>query len=133
MARPQGYQGWSVGAEGGDHPEGVLVRIPFQEGVPLVTLDLSRIVPASAVYSLRVTIPVAGERVQLPDVPCRSACIRALSGNAGDLYIGHERIDSTDGFPMAAGDTLDLAIDNLRRLYVDAANGGDGLAILVMR
>lgn len=133
MGRPRGYQGWPVGAEEPEGPEGLAVILPFQEGVPLVTLDLSRIVPASAVYALRVTIPVAGERVQLPDVACRSACIRALSGNAGDIYIGHERIDASDGFPMAAGDTLDLAIDNLRRLYVDAANGGDGLAILVMR
>lgn len=132
MGRPIGYQGDTVGAEDADRPRGIAVLFPFQEGVPLVTLDLSRIVPASSVYSLRVTVPIAGERVQLPDHPCRSACIKALAGNVGAIYIGHERIDSSDGFPLAAGDSLDLAIDNLRRLYIDAANNNDGIAVLLL-
>jgi len=132
MGRPGGYQGWPVGAKEPEGQQGIAVILPFQEGVPLVTLDLSRIVPASAVYTLRVTVPIAGERVQLPDRQCRSASIKALVGNAGEVYIGHELIDSSDGFPMAAGDSLDLAIDNLRRLYIDAANNGDGIAVLLL-
>jgi hypothetical protein len=127
-----GYKGYTVGAEQERGPRGISVLIPFEEGVPLFTLDLSRIIPGSAVYTGRVTVPIAGSRVQLPDLPCRSVTIRALATNAGDIYFGNELVDSGRGFPLAAGDCLDLAIDNLRRLYIDAANNGDGIAYLVV-
>jgi hypothetical protein len=132
VAGPIGYKGYTVGAEQEPGPRGISVLIPFEEGVPLFTLDLSRIIPGSAVYTGRVTVPIAGSLVQLPDLPCRSATIRALSTNAGDIYFGNELVDSGRGFPLAAGDCLDLAIDNLRRLYIDAANNGDGIAYLVV-
>lgn len=132
MGRPIGFQGYTVGAEDAEGPRGIALILPFEEGVPLVTLDLSRIVPGSAVRCGRQTVAIAGERVQLTDLPCRSASIRALSGNAGDIYLGDERVDSSTGFPLAAGDCLDLAIDNLRRLYIDAANNGDGIAYLIV-
>jgi hypothetical protein len=132
MPREVGYQGYTVGAEQERGPRGISVILPFEEGVPLVTLDLSRIIPGSAVYTGRATVPIAGSRVQLPDLPCRSVTIRALSTNAGNIYFGNELVDSGRGFPLAAGDALDLAIDNLRRLYIDAANNGDGIAFLVV-
>jgi hypothetical protein len=132
MGRPIGFQGYTVGAESEPGPKGITVVLPFEEGVPLFTLDLSRIIPGSAVYTGRVTVPIAASRVQLPDLPCRSATIRALSANAGAIYLGNELVDSGRGFPLAAGDCFDLAIDNLRRLYIDAANNGDGIAYLVI-
>jgi phosphatidylserine/phosphatidylglycerophosphate/cardiolipin synthase-like enzyme len=126
------YRGFTRGAE---QP----ARVPLpatppttEEGVPIQTLDLGKILPPEAVWTGRLTVPSPGARVQLPDVPCRSATIRALSTNTGSVYLGNELVDSSTGFPLAAGDAVDIAIDNLRRLYIDAAVADEGVAFLVV-
>jgi len=103
-----------------------------EEGVPIQTLDLAKVLPPEAVFTGQVTVPTPGVRVQLPDVPCRSASLRALSTNTAAIYLGNELVNAANGFPLAAGDCLDLAIDNLRRLYIDAAVANEGIAYLII-
>jgi hypothetical protein len=131
--RPVAYRGWSRGAETPARPRPPIEEVPAPEGVPVHVPDLSRLIPASAVYTGRTPVVTAGVRVQLPDIPARSVSILALAGNAGEVYLGDVTVNATIGFPLAAGDGVDLAIDNLRRLYLDAANNGDAIAFLVIR
>jgi len=126
------YKGFTRGAEQPAQRPAPDAAPTTEEGVPIQTLDLGKVLPLEAVWTGRAVVTTAGVRVQLPDVPCRSATIRALSANTGAVYLGNELVNAATGFPLAAGDAVDLAIDNLRRLYIDAAVGGEGIAYLVV-
>jgi len=57
--------------------------------------------------------------------------IKALAGNAGDIYVGNSTVDSTNGFPLSPGETVSLDIDhNADNVYIDAATSGDGVAFI---
>jgi hypothetical protein len=126
------YRGFTRGAEQPAQRPAPAAPPTTEEGVPIQTLDLGKVLPPEAVWTGQLTAPAPGTRVQLPDVPCRSATIRALSTNTGAVYLGNELVDAATGFPLAAGDALDLAIDNLRRLYLDVAVAAEGVAYLVV-
>jgi hypothetical protein len=126
------YKGFTRGAERPAQRPAPDAPPTTEDGVPIQTLDLGKVLPLEAVWTGRQAVTTAGVRVQLPDVPCRSATIRALSTNTGAVYLGNELVDAATGFPLAAGDALDIAIDNLRRLYLDAAVAGEGIAYLVV-
>jgi len=126
------YKGFTRGAEQPAHRPALAAPPTTEEGVPISTLDLGKVLPPEAVWTGRLTVPVPGARVQLPDVPCRSATLRALAANTGAVYLGNELVDSSTGFPLAAGDAVDIAIDNLRRLYLDVAVAAEGVAYLVV-
>jgi len=85
------------------------------------------------VFTGQASVTTAGLRVQLPDVPCRSASIRARPANTGNVFLGDELVNSATGYILRPADIIDLAIDNLRRLYIDAAVNGEGIAWLVVR
>lgn len=132
MPLPPGYHGYTEGAEPQDLFRGIAFVLPFAEGVPLVTLDLSRLVPASAVYTGQLTVSAPGVRIQLPDLPCRSASIRALPTNTGSIYLGNDHVDSGNGYILSPGDTIDIAIDNLRRLYLEVGVANEGICYIVL-
>lgn len=126
------YKGFTRGAEQPAQRPAPAAPPATEEGVPISTLDLGKVLPPEAVWTGRLTVPSPGTRVQLPDVPCRSATIRALSTNTSTVYLGNELVDAATGFPLSAGDALDLAIDNLRRLYIDVAVADEGIAFLIV-
>ncbi len=132
MTQDVRYRGFTHGADRPAQRQAPAAPPATEEGVPIQTLDLGKVLPLEAVFTGRVTVPTPGTRVQLPDVPCRSATIRALSTNTSAVYVGNELVDADTGFPLAAGDALDLAIDNLRRLYLDAAVAAEGIAFLIV-
>jgi hypothetical protein len=78
----------------------------------------------------QVTVAAAGTAEQLPDQSCKAVSIAALPTNTGYVYLGDSGVDSTNGRVLAAGDAIDVAIDNLNRLYVDADVNGEGISYL---
>jgi phosphatidylserine/phosphatidylglycerophosphate/cardiolipin synthase-like enzyme len=126
------YKGFTRGAEQPAQRPAPAAPPTTEEGVPIQTLDLGKILPLEAVWTGQLTVPSPGARVQLPDVPCRSASLRALSSNTGSIYLGNELVNSATGYVLSPGDALDLAIDNLRRLYIDAAVANEGICFLVV-
>lgn len=119
-----------------------------------IAVDSSGVVqvsPAAAATPTTVetkayTAPASGElagstsAAQLPNVPCKLVRFRALSANAGKVYIGVAGVtlpngttDTTTGLQLAAGDDTGwIPVDNLNRFYRICDNAGDGLTYLAM-
>ncbi len=129
----EGYRGHTVGAEPRRRPPPRPAPPTTEDGIPVTTVDLSQVIPPSSVFTGQASVTTAGLRVQLPDVPCRSASIRARPANTGNVFLGDELVNSATGYILRPADIIDLAIDNLRRLYIDAAVNGEGIAWLVVR
>lgn len=72
----------------------------------------------------------AGTRVQLSAQACKAVSIAAKPDNSDNIYVGDSSVDDTNGRILAPGDSVDLAIDNLNRLYIDADTNGDGISYL---
>ncbi|MBI2826711.1 MAG: hypothetical protein HYX69_18725 [Planctomycetia bacterium] len=55
--------------------------------------------------------------------------LRAADANAGVVYVGTSSVttdtsDQTDGFPLAAGETLFVPIDDARKIYLRGTASG---------
>lgn len=97
-----------------------------------VRLMLGNTVAPTAVYNGVVTVTNAGTRVQFSSQACIGVSIKADPDNTGVLYLGDSSVSSANGRVIEAGGVVDLAIDNLNRLYVDAAENGDKLSYLAV-
>jgi hypothetical protein len=88
--------------------------------------------PANAVTSAisgQITVTTAGTEVQGSSVSLPNGVyIKALSGNTGKVYVGNDgsnAISSTTGYELAAGQMILVQVDNLNKLWFDAATNGD--------
>ena len=97
----------------------------------VVALDVTAITPLTTPSNGQVTVPNAGVRVQLTDVACKAATIKALPGNSDNIYLGDSGVTSSNGHVLAAGDAVNAVIDNLNRFYIDADTNDDGISYLV--
>jgi hypothetical protein len=78
---------------------------------------------------------------QLPDVPCSMAKLKAVSTNAGSVFIGGIGVTKTvgnnnftTGFELKAGqETGWMPISNLNNFYRICDNAGDTLLFMVLR
>lgn len=76
------------------------------------------------------TVSAAGTAEQLTAQACKAVSIAAKAANTGNIFIGGSTVSSANGRILAPGDSIDLAIDNLNRLYIDAAVNGEGISYL---
>jgi len=102
-----------------------------------------------AVYNSDLTSSqvISGERagsvtaVQLPDIECVKVNIKAVLGNAGNVYIGGAGVTKVDGTTdTTTGIELDanqetgwITVDNLNRLYMICDNAGDDITYIALR
>ena len=56
--------------------------------------------------------------------------IKALADNAGTIYIGGVDVDSTNGFPLAAGDLIFIELKSLPMIYIDGTDADDAIAYI---
>lgn len=94
------------------------------------------------VYNKVQTGEVAGSATaaQMPDIPCRMVCFKAVLSNAGNVYIGVSgatkvdgTTDATTGFELDAGEyTPWIPITNLNMLYRICDNAGDDLTYIAL-
>ena len=91
----------------------------------------------STALSGQVTVTTAGTAVQGPSIPGEGWFIRALSANAGVVYLGNDGaadVASTNGYELAAGDQIYIeATPNLSQVWFDAAEDGDKVCWLRMK
>ena len=93
--------------------------------------------PAVGIVSLQKLVTSAGTAEQLPfvEIPYdREVTIKALPANTGTIYVGNSKPEAENtsvGFPLDAGDALELKIDNLSKLWIDASVSGEGVAWIV--
>jgi len=61
--------------------------------------------------------------------------VKARSGNSGAVYLGNVDgdVDSSNGLELLAGEqVVFVRVGNLREIWIDAENNGDGVAWLVL-
>jgi len=84
----------------------------------------------TSVQGGQLNVVTAGTRVNLPSQACKAVSIAANPTNAGYIYLGDVTVDSTHGRTLSAGATIDLAINDLSRLYIDSSVNGEGISYL---
>jgi hypothetical protein len=86
-------------------------------------------VETDAAISGQITVTTAGTEVQGPNVPLDNGVyIRALTGNAGVVYVGNDgagATSSTTGYQLDKGEAIMVQVANLNQLWFDAATNGD--------
>jgi len=56
--------------------------------------------------------------------------IKANEGNTGNIYVGNNSVTNANGLILSAGESVDLKIDDLSKVYVDADVAGDGISYI---
>lgn len=76
------------------------------------------------------TVATAGTAVQLSttDTPCKKVEIYALATNTGNVFVGGTTVSSARGAVLEQARSVVLWIDNLNKIYVDAASSADGVS-----
>jgi len=82
--------------------------------------------PTSVTHA-KVPVPTAGVRVQLATNTAKAIVVKALAANTGIMYVGGSTVSAANGFPLAAGDTVALDINNTNVIWVDASVNGDSV------
>ena len=84
------------------------------------------------VASAGTAIPLASTRITAPFVT-----IQAKIANVGVIFLGGSNVSSTSfGIQLASGDSYtfppvaDIALYDLREIFIDAANDGEGITVL---
>ena len=77
-------------------------------------------------------IDVAAVAAALPAGPCGSVIIKALAANAGTVYVGSSSVTTSNGFPLAAGDSISLFIGRLENVFVIAADANQDIRWLAI-
>ena len=82
------------------------------------------------------TVTTAGTDVALvgSSTPCKRVIIQSQTDNTGLIAVGASGVDATeatgDGILLYPGDSVEIDIDNLNRLYIDATVNGEGVRFL---
>lgn len=85
-------------------------------------------VAPTTVFNGKTTVTTAGTRVVLASSQAvKSVAIKALTSNTGTIYVGSSTVSSTNGFQLAAGDTISLDIANLNTVNIDSSVNGEGV------
>jgi hypothetical protein len=110
--------------------------------VPLVRLASGQIREEPGTFATIKTGELAGSAtvVQMPDITCYQVKFKALSDNAGNVYIGVAGVtvangttDTTSGWELDAGQETEwLRVDNLNVFYRICTNAGDDLVYMAM-
>lgn len=87
---------------------------------------------AGPLAGAEVVVTTAGTRVRFTasDVPCKAVLIcakKAAGANTGNVYIGNSGVTSSNAIPWAPGSIIEWEVDNVNKLWVDAATNGDAI------
>ena len=86
--------------------------------------------PPDTIGSGGKTVSVAGTAETLASTQeCRFVIIYAKAGNTGNVFYGGSNVSSTVGGVLEqARDSGWFQVDNLSKIYIDAANSSDGVS-----
>lgn len=115
--------------------DGRVYRPPLLDssGRLLVALALPNLSPFTVVVNGQDTVTAAGTAEQLPTNTAIAVTIKALPANTGNIFLGDSAVSSANGHVLGAGDAVNVAIDNLNRLWIDSAVNGEGVSWLLVR
>lgn len=90
------------------------------------------LVGPTKVYNGNIKVTTPGTAVQFPDLEVLAVSICAGPGNVGNVGIGGADVAFGSWRTLEPGASIDIAIDNLNRLWVDADNADDSVSYLAV-
>lgn len=90
--------------------------------------------PATSIDTGNKVVALAGtaEALVAVSTPCKSVTITALSSNTDAVVVGGANvvaaIATRQGTPLESGDSVDIDIDDLEKIYVDVEVNGEGVS-----
>lgn len=104
------------------------IRVKETTGKVVVTLDGNSSVLSQSTFTTGATSSIGTSQVQLVATGTNSMAltIKADPSNTGIVYVGKTGLtagttDATDGFPLWAGDSLDIYFNTLSSVYLIAS------------
>jgi len=79
------------------------------------------------------TATAGSAEVIASDTAVSSCCVKALIGNAGDVYIGTSTVSSSNGYELNAGEAICLDVDNTADIFYDVDTTGQGVSFICLR
>lgn len=71
----------------------------------------------------------ANEQIVVAPNPAASGVlVKALTSNTGTIYIGGSGVSSANGFPLEAGDSVTIPVDDANKVYAIASIDNQALA-----
>lgn len=90
-------------------------------------------VAPTTIFNGKKTVTTAGTRVTLASTTAvKSVTIKALAANTGTIYVGNATVASTNGFALAAGDTVSLDVSDLATVNIDSSVNGEGVTYIAV-
>lgn len=80
----------------------------------------------------KINVATSGLAIQLPDLTASRVLIKALTSNINKIYVGNSSVNTTNGMPLEAGESLEILISNSNLIYIDADTDGEGINYLVV-
>lgn len=84
---------------------------------------------ANTINDGQVSIPTAGTRVQLPDVPCSKVYIQSHPSNTGEIVVGGANVIAESvnrrGLAIFSSQWTELSVNNLNKIYIDGTIDND--------
>jgi len=89
---------------------------------------------ATIIYNNAETVAAAGTAVQLSttSIVILSITIKANNGNANNIYVGDINVAAANGFELGPGESISMNIDNVNKVWIDAAANGDGVTYIAI-
>ena len=85
----------------------------------------------------RKTVTAAGtpEALSDQDLACAGIYLQALAGNTGLIYWGRDKAQalSTVGVELDIGAAIWIPINNLNKIWIDAAVSGEGVCWVIVK
>jgi len=73
-------------------------------------------------------VTTAGTRVALASTTaCQGVLIQAKAANTGIIYVGGTTVSATSGIFLYPGESVEISIDNLSKVYLDSSVSGEGV------
>lgn len=89
--------------------------------------------PATTIYYGQTTVVTAGTAVVLASsTSIRSVCIKALTGNSGNMYVGDSSVLATTGYELPKDLSVCLDINNLNLVYINSSVNGEKVAYIAV-
>jgi hypothetical protein len=88
-------------------------------------------VSPATIFNGKTSVTTAGTRVVLAaSQVVRSVVVKALAANTGTIYVGNATVAASNGFQLAAGDTVSFDLTNLNTINLDCSVNGEGVTYM---
>lgn len=87
------------------------------------------VTPPSGIVAGAKVVTTAGTAEQLvgSSTPCKRITMTAEDDNTGKIYYGGSTVDSSLGDYLFPAQKIEIEIDNVQKIYIDADTNGDGV------